>query len=272
MIGGLRDAARDRAGSVRCPSCAARARAAARVQRCRRPHRGRRPCRTATRRSRRATMTSRWRSLPRSPFAHPGSRTCTSTSRRSETQRPLTPTNLSICRRSVAIRNGVDGPRGGQRTCHDRRRRHAPSRPLRLVGTWLYLDRYWREERQLAADLVAFSNRAARGCADRGLSRRPRTALHRPDGKPQCLAAASAVLRRLTVVAGGPVRERRPPLPGSSRCSPSKPRSPLRPCRSSRSPLRQARLPSGSRKRYTQQATELSIDDSVRAQLLELQA
>ena len=27
-------------------------------------------------------------------------------------------------------------------------------RPLRLVGTWLYLDRYWREERQVAADLA----------------------------------------------------------------------------------------------------------------------
>jgi exodeoxyribonuclease V alpha subunit len=30
------------------------------------------------------------------------------------------------------------------------------SRPLRLTGTWLYLDRYWREERQVAADLRAF--------------------------------------------------------------------------------------------------------------------
>src|SRR5207247_10767888 len=30
------------------------------------------------------------------------------------------------------------------------------SRPLRLIGTSLYLDRYWREERQVAADLRAF--------------------------------------------------------------------------------------------------------------------
>jgi exodeoxyribonuclease V alpha subunit len=29
-------------------------------------------------------------------------------------------------------------------------------RPLRLVGTRLYLDRYWREERRLAADLRTF--------------------------------------------------------------------------------------------------------------------
>ncbi|HYT38528.1 MAG TPA: exodeoxyribonuclease V subunit alpha, partial [Acidimicrobiia bacterium] len=27
-------------------------------------------------------------------------------------------------------------------------------RPLRLIGSWLYLDRYWREERQVAADLA----------------------------------------------------------------------------------------------------------------------
>src|SRR5437588_735197 len=27
-------------------------------------------------------------------------------------------------------------------------------RPLRLIGSWLYLDRHWREERQVAADLA----------------------------------------------------------------------------------------------------------------------
>ena len=30
------------------------------------------------------------------------------------------------------------------------------SRPLRLVGSSLYLDRYWREECQVAADLRGF--------------------------------------------------------------------------------------------------------------------
>jgi exodeoxyribonuclease V alpha subunit len=34
-------------------------------------------------------------------------------------------------------------------------------RPLRLVGALLYLDRYWREERRLAADLLAFGSEAA---------------------------------------------------------------------------------------------------------------
>jgi exodeoxyribonuclease V alpha subunit len=77
-------------------------------------------------------------------------------------------------------------------------------RPLRLIGTWLYLDRYWREERQVASDLRARASEAAEGVdaavlAD-GLSRLFDG--HDPD--LQRLAAASAVLRRLAVVAGGP--------------------------------------------------------------------
>ncbi|MEA2287329.1 MAG: exodeoxyribonuclease alpha subunit [Solirubrobacteraceae bacterium] len=79
------------------------------------------------------------------------------------------------------------------------------SRPLRLVGTALYLDRYWREERQVAADLEAFGD-AALGVNVResvlagGLARLFDAAA---DDR-QRLAAASAVLRRLAVVAGGP--------------------------------------------------------------------
>ncbi len=37
----------------------------------------------------------------------------------------------------------------------------APGRPLRLIGSRLYLDRYWREERQVAADLLALASDAA---------------------------------------------------------------------------------------------------------------
>jgi exodeoxyribonuclease V alpha subunit len=76
--------------------------------------------------------------------------------------------------------------------------------PLHLVGTRLYLDRYWREERQVAADLRA---RGQVGASDvdfevlaAGLSRLF-------TGEPpdyQRLAAATAVLRRFAVVAGGP--------------------------------------------------------------------
>jgi exodeoxyribonuclease V alpha subunit len=76
--------------------------------------------------------------------------------------------------------------------------------PFRLVHTWLYLDRYWREERQLAADLGAMSEQQPAAVdvhllAD-GLAR---LFAGQTDSR-QCLAAASAVLRRLAIVAGGP--------------------------------------------------------------------
>ncbi|HTE58883.1 MAG TPA: exodeoxyribonuclease V subunit alpha, partial [Solirubrobacteraceae bacterium] len=77
-------------------------------------------------------------------------------------------------------------------------------RPLRLVGTSLYLDRYWREERRLAADLRALRDRppAAVGAAvlADGLAR-----LFGDDADSrQRLAAEAAVRRRFAVVAGGP--------------------------------------------------------------------
>ena len=79
----------------------------------------------------------------------------------------------------------------------------AAERPLRLLGTRLYLDRYWREERGLAADLRAFAEAPASGVEDAvlaaGLAR-----LFGPGDGDQRRAAASAVLRRLAVVAGGP--------------------------------------------------------------------
>jgi exodeoxyribonuclease V alpha subunit len=76
------------------------------------------------------------------------------------------------------------------------------SRPLRLTGTWLYLDRYWREERQVAADLRAFGGVEAvdePALAD-GLTRLFGTG----SDERQRAAAATAVRRRFAVVAGGP--------------------------------------------------------------------
>jgi exodeoxyribonuclease V alpha subunit len=78
------------------------------------------------------------------------------------------------------------------------------NRPLRLVGTALYLDRYWRDERAVAADLLA---RAALEPPDvdeatlrGGLAR-----LFPGDAAlEQRWAAASAVLGRISVIAGGP--------------------------------------------------------------------
>ena len=81
----------------------------------------------------------------------------------------------------------------------------AAPRPLRLAGTRLYLDRYWEEERQVAADLRAFASAAPDG-VDVDLLRDGLDRVFTTGGPlaTQRLAAASAVLRRLAVVAGGP--------------------------------------------------------------------
>ena len=80
-------------------------------------------------------------------------------------------------------------------------------RPLRLVGTRLYLDRYWRHERAVAADLLRRAS-AEQPAVDvptlaAGLDRLLPAPAAGDDGL-QRLAAATAVLRRLAVVAGGP--------------------------------------------------------------------
>jgi len=81
----------------------------------------------------------------------------------------------------------------------------AAPRPLRLVGTALYLDRYWREERGVAADLRAFAAAPAPGIRDDVLAAGIDRLFAGPSDDPrQRLAAAAAVLERLAVVAGGP--------------------------------------------------------------------
>jgi exodeoxyribonuclease V alpha subunit len=78
------------------------------------------------------------------------------------------------------------------------------SQPLRLVGTWLYLDRYWAEERQVAADLVALSEHEPSPMLVDALADGLARMFGGQTDDRQPLAAASAVLRRLAVVAGGP--------------------------------------------------------------------
>jgi exodeoxyribonuclease V alpha subunit len=106
------------------------------------------------------------------------------------------------------------------------------SRPLRLVGTSLYLDRYWREERQVATDLRAlggaetvdetvladglarvFSLRAADPSAPPAADPPAPPAADPSAADPfappaddalQRAAVATAVRRRFAVVAGGP--------------------------------------------------------------------
>ena len=77
-------------------------------------------------------------------------------------------------------------------------------RPLRLAGTCLYLDRYWREERRLADDLRALGAASARGVDDALLAAGLQRLFAPPWDGGQRLAAAVAVLRRFAVIAGGP--------------------------------------------------------------------
>ena len=69
-------------------------------------------------------------------------------------------------------------------------------RPLRLVGSALYLDRYWREERQVAADLLALAGETP-GAVPDDLAR-----LFEPGRQRD--AAETALRRRFAVIAGGP--------------------------------------------------------------------
>jgi len=78
------------------------------------------------------------------------------------------------------------------------------ARPLRLIGTRLYLDRYWREERQIAADLLSSSDGLAAGVDTSVLAEGIDRLFGERDDHLQRCAAACSVLRRLSVIAGGP--------------------------------------------------------------------
>jgi exodeoxyribonuclease V alpha subunit len=78
------------------------------------------------------------------------------------------------------------------------------SRPLRLVGTSLYLDRYWREERQVAADLRALGKAPPQDVRDDVLEDGLARLFPGAADERQRLATASAIRHRFAVVAGGP--------------------------------------------------------------------
>jgi exodeoxyribonuclease V alpha subunit len=79
-----------------------------------------------------------------------------------------------------------------------------PDRPLRLEGTALYLDRYWREERQVAADLLALRARPLADVDEARLEAGLDRLFAGEDDARQRAAAETAVRRRFAVVAGGP--------------------------------------------------------------------
>ena len=77
-------------------------------------------------------------------------------------------------------------------------------RPLRLIGTRLYLDRYWHEERDVAEDLLALAGADDVHLDTAVLSDGLRRLFPGDADQRQRLAAAAAVLRPFAVVAGGP--------------------------------------------------------------------
>ena len=117
--------------------------------------------------------------------------------------------------------------------------------PLRLEGSALYLDRLWREERQIAADLRALRDAAPAGRARRGAAGRT--------GSPGCSTTRARRRRPRPPCGGasrsspaGPAPARRRPSRGSSRCCSSRAAR-----RSSRSRRRPARRRRGSPRRST---------------------
>jgi exodeoxyribonuclease V alpha subunit len=80
----------------------------------------------------------------------------------------------------------------------------AGDRPLRLVGTSLYLDRYWREERQIAADLQALGAEAPAAVDEDVLADGLARLFPGDADERQRAASAAAVRHRFAVVAGGP--------------------------------------------------------------------
>ena len=77
-------------------------------------------------------------------------------------------------------------------------------RPLRLVDHRLMLDRYWRHERAIAADLSARTLAAPGGVDPSLLAAGLDRFFTDPEPDWQRIAAAAAVLRSCAVVAGGP--------------------------------------------------------------------
>jgi exodeoxyribonuclease V alpha subunit len=79
-----------------------------------------------------------------------------------------------------------------------------PDRPLRLIGTRLYLDRYWRQERRLADELLDRSATAPAGVNADVLETGLQKLFTGESNDLQRLAASAAVRCRFSVVAGGP--------------------------------------------------------------------
>ncbi|HET9125568.1 MAG TPA: exodeoxyribonuclease V subunit alpha [Solirubrobacteraceae bacterium] len=95
-------------------------------------------------------------------------------------------------------------PREGASALAAREGADGDVRPLRLRGSWLYLDRYWSEELAVAGALRALLDRPAEPVDEARLAEGiARLFPGETDGR-QAAAAAAAVRRRCAVIAGGP--------------------------------------------------------------------
>src|SRR6202167_3371260 len=104
----------------------------------------------------------------------------------------LEPADAELVRASTALVGGVGDADPDE------------TRPLRLSGGRLYLDRYWREEQRLAASLLA-RNRMRSDVGDLAvLGEEIAARFGGEEFAEQRIAAAVALLRDLTVIAGGP--------------------------------------------------------------------
>jgi exodeoxyribonuclease V alpha subunit len=77
-------------------------------------------------------------------------------------------------------------------------------RPLRMRGSWLYLDRYWSEELAVAGALRTMLGQRAGGVDEAALEAGLARLFPRAEEERQAAAARAAVQRRCAVVAGGP--------------------------------------------------------------------
>jgi len=79
-----------------------------------------------------------------------------------------------------------------------------PGYPLQLAGDLLYLDRYWRQEQLVREELEGRASRAVPSVDPGVLQAELARLFPDADADRQRLAAATAVLRSMTVIAGGP--------------------------------------------------------------------
>jgi exodeoxyribonuclease V alpha subunit len=77
-------------------------------------------------------------------------------------------------------------------------------RPLRVIGARLYLDRYWREERSVARDLLELAGAEPPEVEMEVLSEGVARVFGGDSDLRQRFGAAAAVLQRVAVLAGGP--------------------------------------------------------------------